>query len=59
MPNKNFSFEIISQSEKARLGKIKTSKGFIDTPCFMPVGTLGTIKGVFLDDLLNTLIFDV
>ena len=54
MPNKNFSFEIISQNEKARLGKIKTPKGFIDTPCFMPVGTLGTVKGVFLDDLLNT-----
>jgi len=54
MSVQNFSFEILSQDEKARLGKIKTPKGLIDTPCFMPVGTLGTIKGVFLDDIQST-----
>ena len=54
MPTNNFSFEIISQNEKARIGKIKTPRGNIDTPCFMPVGTLGTIKGVFLDDIIST-----
>ena len=32
MPNKNFSFEIISQNEKARLGKIKTPKGLLIRP---------------------------
>jgi len=50
----DFSFELISQDEKARLGKISTPRGVIDTPAFMPVGTLGTIKGVFVEDLLST-----
>jgi len=54
MLNKNFSFELITQYGKARLGKINTSRGSIDTPAFMPVGTLGTIKGVFTDDVLKT-----
>ncbi len=53
MSNK-FSFELITQDDEARLGKIFTPKGTIDTPAFMPVGTQGTIKGVFLDDVLKT-----
>ena len=54
MPLKDFSFELITQDDKARLGKINTPKGFIDTPAFMPVGTQGTVKGVFTDDILKT-----
>ena len=49
-----FSFELITQDDKARLGKIYTSRGVIDTPTFMPVGTLGSVKGVYPDDILNT-----
>jgi queuine tRNA-ribosyltransferase len=49
-----FSFELITQDEKARLGKISTPRGNIDTPAFMPVGTLGTVKGIFTEDLLST-----
>jgi queuine tRNA-ribosyltransferase len=49
-----FSFELITQDDKARLGKISTSKGFIDTPAFMPVGTQGTVKGIFPDDIDKT-----
>jgi queuine tRNA-ribosyltransferase len=49
-----FSFELIAQVDKARLGKINTSRGVIDTPAFMPVGTQGTVKGIFVDDLLKT-----
>ena len=37
-----------------RFIKIQTFRGEIDTPVFMPVGTQGTIKGVFVDDVLNT-----
>ena len=37
-----------------RLGRIKTLRGEIDTPTFMPVGTQGTVKGVFLDDIEKT-----
>lgn len=39
-----FEFELIKQSGQARLGRIKTSHGIIDTPAFMPVGTLATVK---------------
>ena len=54
MSKENFSFELISQNKKARLGKINTARGTIDTPAFMPVGTLATVKGIFVDDLINT-----
>ena len=53
MPVKEFSFELITQDGKARLGKISTSRGLIDTPAFMPVGTQGTVKGLFVDDILK------
>ena len=49
-----FSFELITQNDNARLGKIHTPRGTIDTPAFMPVGTQGTVKGVFTDDILKT-----
>ena len=54
MHTKEFSFEVINNDNNARLGKISTSRGFIDTPAFMPVGTLGTVKGIFTDDVLST-----
>ena len=54
MTKTDFSFELITQNERARLGKITTSRGVIDTPTFMPVGTQGTVKGVFTDDILKT-----
>ena len=51
MRNKEFSFELITHDEKARVGKIYTSlEVTIDTPAFMPVGTQGTVKGIFTDD---------
>ncbi len=51
MLRKEFSFELITQNDKARLGKIHTPRGIIDTPVFMPVGTQGTVKGIFTEDL--------
>ena len=54
MLNSDFSFELLTQDDQARLGKINTFRGTIDTPAFMPVGTLGTVKGVFSDDILKT-----
>ena len=50
----NFSFELITQDGEARLGKINTPKGIIDTPAFMPVGTQGTVKGIFTEDIKKT-----
>jgi len=39
-------FNVIHKDKnaKARLGKLTTVHGDIDTPCFMPVGTQGTVK---------------
>ena len=54
MLNTQFSFELEAQDDKARLGKIFTPKGVIDTPAFMPVGTQGTVKGIFTDDIKKT-----
>ena len=54
MTSKEFSFELIAQDEKARVGKIVTPRGIIDTPAFMPVGTLGTVKSVFVEDLVES-----
>ena len=54
MQDKEFSFELKTQNEKARSGVIHTPRGKIDTPAFMPVGTLGTIKGIYTDDLIKT-----
>jgi|TARA_B110000211_G_scaffold195577_1_gene224255 queuine tRNA-ribosyltransferase len=54
MAENDFSFELITQDVNARLGKITTSRGIIDTPAFMPVGTQGTVKGIFTDDVKKT-----
>ena len=50
-------FKLTHRSSKsnARAGKVFTSRGQIDTPIFMPVGTLGSVKGVMQDDLTKKL----
>ena len=54
MNRNKFSFELITQNEEARLGRITTKRGLIDTPAFMPVGTQGTVKGLFVEDIEKT-----
>ena len=54
MNSKKFFFELIKSKNKYRLGKIHTKRGVINTPAFMPVGTLGTVKSIFTDDILKT-----
>jgi queuine tRNA-ribosyltransferase len=46
-----FSFTLKATSGRARLGEITTPHGTIRTPAFMPVGTAGTVKAVFTDQL--------
>ncbi|MCD6380597.1 tRNA guanosine(34) transglycosylase Tgt [bacterium] len=46
-----FSFELFNVDHGARLGHIETDHGGIDTPAFMPVGTLGTVKSLSPRDL--------
>ena len=54
MPKEKFCFKLLNEDGAARLGKIITSRGIIDTPAFMPVGTQATVKSVFIDDVLST-----
>ena len=41
-----FRFEIEAREDKARAGRFFTPHGEVETPVFMPVGTVGTVKGV-------------
>jgi len=38
-----FSFELLASDDQARRGRIHTSRGSIETPVFMPVGTRGAV----------------
>jgi len=46
-----FQLHTTCSTSKARLGSLTTDHGVIETPIFMPVGTLGTVKGVSQDRL--------
>jgi len=46
-----FRIEAEDLSTSARAGVVTTAHGEIPTPCFMPVGTGGTVKGVLPRDL--------
>ena len=47
----DFSLVAKDPKTKARAGEITTDHGSIQTPIFMPVGTLGTVKGVHQREL--------
>ena len=49
-----FSFRILKndRSSRARLGKIHTAHGDIDTPYFVPVATCASVRALSSDDLL-------
>lgn len=48
-----FKYQVLKQHRhsSARLGQITTPHGTIDTPAFMPVGTLATVKALSPEDL--------
>ena len=50
-----FEFEIIATSKdsRARAGLIQTDHGVIETPVFMPVGTLGSVKSLSPEELVE------
>lgn len=52
---KGMSFELqhTDSSSAARAGKITTGHGVIETPIFMPVGTVGSVKAVHARELKN------
>jgi queuine tRNA-ribosyltransferase len=44
-------FELLKTDGMARLGRLTTPHGTVETPAFMPVGTQGSVKGLTPDDL--------
>lgn len=49
----NFELLHTDPGSSARAGLISTDHGTIETPIFMPVGTVGSVKGVFHRDLAD------
>tara|TARA_B100001057_G_scaffold464998_1_gene520714 strand:+ start:685 stop:1797 length:1113 start_codon:yes stop_codon:yes gene_type:complete len=54
MALKNFAFKVLSKDGYARCGLIRTHRGKIHTPVFMPVGTQATVKACKIDDIKKT-----
>jgi queuine tRNA-ribosyltransferase len=46
-----FSFTVSKTDGKARTGMISTGRGVVRTPAFMPVGTAGTVKAMYTDQV--------
>ncbi len=51
---RSFQFELLATEGKARLGRLQTAHGPIDTPAFMPVGTAATVKAMTNDMVRST-----
>lgn len=49
-----FSFTVKARDGAARLGRLVTAHGEVDTPVFMPVGTAATVKGMFPETVAAT-----
>ena len=49
-----FGFTVHATDGAARTGVISTPRGEIRTPAFMPVGTAGTVKAMFAEDVAAT-----
>ena len=54
MALKEFAFKVLRKDKFARCGLIKTHRGDINTPTFMPVGTQATVKACTIDDIKKT-----
>src|SRR5215207_10423475 len=44
-------WEVSAQDGEARAGLLRTRRGVVETPVFMPVGTLGSVKAVRFEEL--------
>ncbi len=54
-------FKLLSTDSKssARAGELSTGHGKIETPIFMPVGTLGSVKGIHMKDVHDDINADI
>ena len=50
----NFQFQLTATDALARAGVFSTPHGNVETPAFMPVGTVGTVKGLTIDQVRAT-----
>lgn len=50
----SFTFQVSKKDGKARRGQITTPHGLVETPAFMPVGTAGTVKAMYTDQVRET-----
>ena len=49
-----FKFTLLKTDGRARRGEVSMPRGVIRTPAFMPVGTVGTVKAMYLDQVRDT-----
>jgi queuine tRNA-ribosyltransferase len=49
-----FPFVIEATDGAARVGRLETPRGAIETPAFMPLGTAGTVKALTVDQVRGT-----
>lgn len=54
-----FTLEKTDDASRARAGSMMLGHGVVETPIFMPVGTLGTVKGVHQRELTNDIKPDI
>jgi len=56
VPSSEFRFQLLRTcaGTSARRGRLQTPRGLVETPTFMPVGTLGTVKGIDIGRLRET-----
>lgn len=47
-------FELDKTQGRARRGRMQFARGTVETPAFMPVGTLGTVKGMTPEEVKDT-----
>jgi queuine tRNA-ribosyltransferase len=46
-------FEILARDGAARVGRLTTAHGVVETPAFMPIGTYGTVKAMTPEELVD------
>jgi len=54
-----FKLQSNDPKSSARAGEISTDHGNIQTPIFMPVGTIGSVKGIHISDVKNDINADI
>jgi len=51
MMTENFAFRLLARDGNARRGEVLTPRGIVRTPAFMPVGTAGTVKAMYMEQV--------